>query len=486
MNIENCRRNRSRKLLSFLEKSGYPWNGFNPSQLNTTRHLITRLVDHFKTATIYLDIDNQIQKETKDILQEDHIVAPYGRFIGFLTYLKDDKSFIDNKPLLAKKLNEILLQNNIYKLYELLNRHYRELVPYWEICRENGINMCQSSNELKDIYNFFASPDIQGDVENKLTRKQNIRGNFFNKPFSLNLFYEKSKGIRKGRRESLLLRLALMMSLVPEKDPDNLVEVSIWLSDREKQLTLSDDKFIGIMNVNSGCTIKDMKSYPVGRIVIWREEECDKVLVHELIHALGLDFFIYDKSIDKEVYQLFDLSENENINIFETYTETWTVILSSTMYSLQCGDASIDEILSLIKLETAYSILQVAKILVYFGYTNFSNCSFFCSLGHTSNSRKGKFKQGSSILAYFVLKSALLYNLDGFVDYCDMKRDTPWLFNGDEKAFWELIKKSINDTRFISLVDRLIKNFNETYQDLDDYSKNSLRMTINEFSVTKM
>ena len=41
----------------------------------------------------------------------------------------------------------------------------------------------------------------------------------------------------------------------------------------------------------------------------------------------------YDNQIDNEIFEKFDLANNANINIFEAYTETWTVILSSCIFS---------------------------------------------------------------------------------------------------------------------------------------------------------
>ena len=477
--IENGRRSRSKELLEFLYSTGYPWNDFNPSFSGDTKKLVGQLLKHFRKASVevnnFINVDYKVNK--KGIKLKDRGKSKYGKFIDYLEVIIKDPTFREEQPILVNQLEEAFKNDDIYTLHKILNRHYRELIPYWELCQTSGNPNCQPAKDLEDLYNLFASPDIQEDVENKLTRRQDITGILFEKPFSMSIYYEPLRGIRRGRRESLLFRLGLMMSLVPEKDIGELVKVNVWLTDREKMFSLPYDDYIGIMNVNSGCTIRDFQSNPVGRVIIWREEECDKVLVHELIHALGLDFFNYDKSIDGEVYQMFDIDKKDNINIFETYTETWTVILSSTIYSLQCGKGTVNEVMNLLRLESAYSLLQVAKILVYYGYSKFSDCGFFCPSGHQSDIRKGKFRQGSSILAYYVLKAALLHKLDSFINYCGIDRERPWLFNGDEKGLWVVIKKAVSDHKFIGLVNMLMTN----YKGADNFVHHSLRMTLNEF-----
>jgi hypothetical protein len=65
----------------------------------------------------------------------------------------------------------------------------------------------------------------------------------------------------------------------------------------------------------------------VSEIVVYRKEEWFKVLMHETIHNLGLDFSDADNSISKRrIKQLFNV--NSNVNLYESYAELWARIMN--------------------------------------------------------------------------------------------------------------------------------------------------------------
>ena len=405
--IEFCRRSGSKKLLQFLGEMGYPnsnaWIDFNPNLGDAMDQLSDKLLTHFKQQLPY--IERQVTQSTVISKKNPKIPSKFGKFIDYTLKLAKDPEFQKSNPSIAKQLSLAEIKQDSHRIQTILNKHYRSLIPYWERCHENRDTQCDYPLHLKDIYNFFASPDIQEEIEKDLVKSNHISGQLYNKNFNFGVFYNPQTGLRKGRKQGLLIRLGLMMSLINSSQPTNSVDVNVWLASRPTLMYDLDDKYLGIMNVNSGCTIRDMSSYPIGRVIIWREEECDKVLVHELIHALELDFFQYAKNIDKEIFNHFDIVTKNNINIFETYTETWAVIISTTIYSLLCGKGTSKEIKELLILETAYSFAQIAKILVLYDYKCFSNCELFCPKGFSQKTRKNKFKQGSSILAYYIFKT---------------------------------------------------------------------------------
>ena len=486
--IEHCRRTSSKKLLKFLINMGYPdnkiWEHFSPNAGLLTNKISGKILLHFSEQIPH--IESVIDKVTIDSHYKEPLTSRYGKFIDYIVELSENADFSSKYKKISNDIQLASGAGDKKKLHYILNKHHRIFIPYWEKCNLAESVKCECPSHLNDIYNFFASPDIQEDIEKNLIGYTAISGNIYNKDFNLGIYYDPSIGIRKGRRRGLLMRLSLMLSLAISKETTNTVSVNIWLSSNQKLIHGLDENFLGIMNINSGCTIRDYNSYPIGRVIIWRDEECDKVLVHELIHALGLDFHIYDKSIDNEIFHKFDINSKDHINIFETYTETWTVILSTIMYSKLCGNGTIPEVSNLLRLETAYSMVQISKILVYYKYQTFSNCDFFCPDGFIKSTRKNKFKQGTSILAYYIFKAALLYNLDEFLFICDLDRDNPWKFKGDVDKFWEIIKISINKPGFISTIDNLIKYYKmietrDRNSKSDNFYHQSLRMTLHEF-----
>lgn len=497
MSLETNRRHNSKSLLYYLFSYGYPhdnsWSSFKPNIGEKTETLFQKLLVKFKRS---IPVIKQELKSVKKVKQQtDPVWSRYGIFIDYIVKICQNEEFQRHNQELAKDILERHSQRDKVGLQDILNQKYRELVPYWEACQKTGQTHCSCHNNLKDIYNYFASPDIQEEVEKYYTTSLKVKGTLFHKPFNLIIHYNPETGIKKGLLESLQIRLGLMLSLNADVNKGENVNVQIWMTDKPKLLNTSrGDKFIGIKNVNSGCTIKDPNISPVGRIIIWREEECEKVLVHELIHALSLDFFDYDTGIDRQIVNLFDLHDPKNINIFETYTESWTIIISSVINSLLSGKGSVKEGLNALVLELAFSFVQIAKILTFYGYSSFAKCHFFCPQGfdkfHQETKVKpsgkgiknGLFHQGSSILAYYILKTALLYNLEEFVVYCNPKRKDPWQFRGDPKKLWLLIKKSLMRPEFTQMVESILKNYQMLNRD-DQLLDLSLRMTLNEFQL---
>ena len=69
---------------------------------------------------------------------------------------------------------------------------------------------------------------------------------------------------------------------------DKVLYVNLFLTDEIKKLDYSKNE-IGPNEVNSGCTIH-FTNNSNGKIFIWRKEEMDKVLIHEMLHSLKVDY----------------------------------------------------------------------------------------------------------------------------------------------------------------------------------------------------
>ena len=67
--------------------------------------------------------------------------------------------------------------------------------------------------------------------------------------------------------------------------------------------------------------------------MIWRKEEFYKVLIHELTHYFGVDFYITDniyKKLEKHFGELINILGVDRIN--ESYTETIALTIHSIVY----------------------------------------------------------------------------------------------------------------------------------------------------------
>lgn len=177
------------------------------------------------------------------------------------------------------------------------------------------------------------------------------------------------------------------------------VKLKIFYGKQKKYLYTEKDKFICTDNVNSGlsCVSCNDKS----GITIWRKEEFTKVLIHELIHYFGIDFYTHDKLyIDiKNIFMKNYLIDGDD-KINESYTELLAILLHSLVYS-KMTNSSFDEILSH---EILFSGFQLAKILNHF------ECNKFEDL------KEIKIHQTTSVCSYYIVKYLFLLNLGNFLN----------------------------------------------------------------------
>lgn len=225
------------------------------------------------------------------------------------------------------------------------------------------------------------------------------------------------------------------------------LELYIYLTDFRKVLPTSKRMTIGPGNINSGSTRPCQKRT---KITIFRREEFMKLVVHESVHALGIDIpYRYNGYYTEKLDQIFGIESSYNLN--ETYTEMCAVIVNSLMMVLQSDHLNTDKktiqklIANCLHIETAYSRIQVIKIL------HFMTLSL---KDLVTQSKKENYKEESHVFAYYILKYLLLENLGGFLDLCGDNEGHVLNFSHglSDNAKREKIEK------IIKLIQSLIKN----------------------------
>lgn len=151
------------------------------------------------------------------------------------------------------------------------------------------------------------------------------------------------------------------------------------------------------INVNSGLTIYTEKTIVV---IVFREEESFKVLIHELIHALELHC-VHNGTI---------INELNNDEMDESIVETWALILNlnrinNKMFSIPQNEEEINHLFKteLFKNEKEFCLLQSAKIL---REHECNNTGLECSKPIPSQ---------PAIYSYYILKSAFICNPYEFI-----------------------------------------------------------------------
>jgi hypothetical protein len=161
---------------------------------------------------------------------------------------------------------------------------------------------------------------------------------------------------------------------------------------------LSSEEVIGPSSVNSGFTTFEYNGNRT--ITIFRKEECEKLLIHELVHYLKLDYAhqnIEQIDINKMFREDFDIdTDNHNINTFEAYTD-FIAILYNNVYDSIIHDDDIE-----LKLdnEIRFEKYQVHKILRKYDMIH--------PLKKLNNGKK--IKQSTNVVSYYILKLGLMAN----------------------------------------------------------------------------
>ena len=124
-------------------------------------------------------------------------------------------------------------------------------------------------------------------------------------------------------------------------------------------------------------------------IIIYREEEHEKVLLHEMIHGLGLDDINLNCS---DLLEKLNVKEGTQLNINEAFTEFWTNVLYTMIWvSNNYTKQKQEKLLEHLDYDKHFSLLQIAKIIDHFKFKNYKEMFL------KNNISKKKFCQDTNV-----------------------------------------------------------------------------------------
>ena len=200
------------------------------------------------------------------------------------------------------------------------------------------------------------------------------------------------------------------------------INVCLLLSGKKKRIKIGE--IFGPDNINSGLSMSTQDPKDL-HIIIYRMEDIFKVLIHEIIHYVGLDFGKTDVSpIDTMIKSKYKSMANTSLYINEAYTEA----LALYYYCLIMKKD--------FTLEQEYSILQTKRFLLVNG----------CDTIQAFKSKKN-YSEISHPFAYILLKSALVN--------CKYVMKNITKFPGDSKLIYYAFQKALSNMEWIDLVDNI-------------------------------
>lgn len=254
--------------------------------------------------------------------------------------------------------------------------------------------------------------------------------------------------------ETIAMWLHILNVYAP-KECVSSINIYLYFTSLLKQLPSSNIYVLDENNVNTAFTTTCPSD---SEIVVFRKEEWFKVLIHESFHNFGLDFSIMNnEAVNNCILNIFPV--NSQVNAYESYTEFWAEIINALFCSFSelKNKSDINEFLSgcefYLNFERTYSFFQMVKTLQFMGLTY---RELFSKTEYAKVHRENLYKEKTNVLSYFVLKTILLNNFQGFLSWCDKNNLSILNFKktiGNQNEFCEFIRKNYKTKSMLEGVD---------------------------------
>jgi hypothetical protein len=285
--------------------------------------------------------------------------------------------------------------------------------------------------------------------------------------------------------DNVILWLYILNQYASKQCANNLV-VFFYFTSHEKKVPNSNIYILNETNVNTAFTTTCPKD---SEIVVFRREEWFKVFIHETFHNFGLDFSDMDNSISKNcILNIFKV--NSDVNLYESYTEFWAEIMNALFCSFFAlkDKNNIQEFLSnsefFINFERTYSFFQLVKTLHFMGL---SYKDLYSNTERSRVLRENLYKEKTNVLSYYVIKTILINNYQGFLEWCKYNNFSLLQFKktlSNQRQVCNFIEKNyktksmisgvLETQRFFNIIQNQKKNINL------QYILSNLRMSICE------
>tara|TARA_B110000238_G_C16092145_1_gene424319 strand:+ start:264 stop:1328 length:1065 start_codon:yes stop_codon:yes gene_type:complete len=332
------------------------------------------------------------------------------------------------EPLIKKNIHLIELCKTIIKMYESIDE------------TEMSIEQ-QPFESISPLIKKYITPSIF----NKITKIK--KGVLYEIKYKKHIIHLRVGGYLSRKRLRVLIKNIILMCILSGKS--NNLNITLFLIDSRKLFSYSS--ILSHTEINTGYS-------NMNNIVVYRKEEFNKVIIHELIHMLNLDIKSYNK-LDIAFNTFVNINKREHIKINEAYTETLSCIINCILSSYTIGEYEL--FTEYLNIELKFSLYQTAKILIFYKYNSADD--FFRPY------TDGMFRQNTSVFSYYIIKASFLLNINKFIDF---------LYNISRENYIELIKDSLNNKKFIYLVGIFMKHINKRNKKGILY--NTLRMSIVE------
>ena len=395
-----------------------------------------------------------------------------------------------NKVSQTKRTDSIImdLYKDIYNAYKYLN-NLKQKGNYYNITTKKIL----AASEISKPNNFNSNsfPEIIRKHIDELTMYE-IVYNFSLDGRIIKLYFiveEDNIELKLDKFNKWVDNIIMWLYILNQyasKQCANTLAVYFYFTSLEKKLPNSNIFILDEQNVNTAFTTTCPRD---SEIVVFRQEEWFKVFIHETFHNFGLDFSDMNNNESKNcILNIFQV--NSEVNLYESYTEFWAEIMNALFCSFFAlkNKNNIDEFLSnsefFINFERTYSFFQLVKTLNFMGLTY---KDLYSKSEHSRILRENLYKEKTNVLAYYVIKTVLINNYQGFLSWCKNNNFSLLQFKktlANQKEFCKFIEKNYKTNSMVNGVVETQHFLNNIQKDRKKanlhYILTNLRMSICE------
>jgi hypothetical protein len=395
-----------------------------------------------------------------------------------------------NKVVQTKRTDNIIseLYADIYNAYKYLN-NLKQKGNYYNITTKKILSVSQISKPQSFNSNSF--PEIIRNHIDELTLSEIIYNfSLYGRIIKLYFVVEEDNIELKidefNKYVDNIIMWLYILNQYASKQCANTLAVYFYFTSLEKKLPPSNIYILDEQNVNTAFTTTCPRD---SEIVVFRHEEWFKVFIHETFHNFGLDFSDMNNNDSKNhILDIFKV--NSDVNLYESYTEFWAEIMNALFCSFFAlkDKNNIVEFLSnsefFINFERTYSFFQLVKTLNFMGLTY---KDLYSKSEHSRILRENLYKEKTNVLAYYVIKTILINNYQGFLLWCKNNNLSLLQFKktlANQKEFCRFIEKNYKTSSMLNGVVETQKFLNNIQKHKKNtnlhYILSNLRMSICE------
>lgn len=186
------------------------------------------------------------------------------------------------------------------------------------------------------------------------------------------------------------------------------VTILIYLTNAKKRFP-TDGSILTPKHINSGFTIPSNNL-----VVVYRKEELNKVLLHELTHLYDVDKGPIEKSVTEDVHRYFNMDPSIRLLLNESLTEFFAAIMNILFASVEPFD-NLDEkvVYKLLEKERVFMDIQAKRVIAY---------TQLCVKNDVQ-----KYREATNVIAYYVVKGAMFNQYSKYIE--DYKTFEKPIFN---------------------------------------------------------